>query len=163
MLKMRKPRKRGFHAPDRPAPCHRRAARWKNGIAPPRISAGCPNTSDHRPAISGRSPGISTSRPGYPARTGCVDLPELFSRKCLASTVRGDRPSARIGTPLNDQAAMSCFSFRSPRSKTMAPLRTTTCITSFGPKRPSSIAFASGFSISDCMARLSGRAPYCSS
>jgi len=44
-------------------------------------------------------------------------------------------------------------------SKTILPPRQSTLMASFGAKRPSRIAFASGFSSSDWIARLSGRAP----
>jgi hypothetical protein len=44
-------------------------------------------------------------------------------------------------------------------SNTILPPRQSTPMVSFGAKRPSRIAFASGFSISDWIARLSGRAP----
>lgn len=44
-------------------------------------------------------------------------------------------------------------------SKVMTPLRKPTRITSFGPKRPSRICLASGFSSWDWIARFSGRAP----
>ena len=44
-------------------------------------------------------------------------------------------------------------------SNTILPPRQSTAMVSFGAKRPSRIALASGFSISDWIARLRGRAP----
>ena len=56
-----------------------------------------------------------------------------------------------------DQAAALAAGFA--LSNTMRPPFASTRIVSFGAKRPSRIAFASGFSSSDWIARLSGRAP----
>jgi len=68
----------------------------------------------------------------------------------LLQQSHGVRAAARC------QAAAFACAF----SKFILPPRKSTTMVSFGAKRPSRMAFDSGFSISDWIARLSGRAPY---
>lgn len=139
---------------------------WMNGISPVRICAGCSIRPPPWQAISGRSPGISRSAFPVPGPQCCASLAPFYACRGTPSTpifstaLLNGRPAEkqalRMTSPsVHQAAAASAAAF----SNTMPPFPASTRMVSFGPKRPSRISFASGFSSCAWIARFSGRAP----
>lgn len=146
------------------APPERRP--WVNGITPFRSCASCSlhlqpdrRYPDDRPdsrTLENRYRHSSAAQPCrhfYARLHGLANI-ILPSRGMLYAVGQKQAVNAKCCETAQAATAAAC-NF----SKVITPFLASTRMTSFGPKRPSRICFASGFSSCDWIARFSGRAP----